>query len=76
MPTLRIDSIDYHYLLEGPPNRPIILLIHALMSNLHMWDSTVRALNAANYQTLRFDHIGHTHRHQQTPYPNPTPPKP
>jgi pimeloyl-ACP methyl ester carboxylesterase len=29
------------------------------MSNLHMWDSTVRALNAANYQTLRFDHIGH-----------------
>jgi 3-oxoadipate enol-lactonase len=29
------------------------------MSNLHMWDSTVRALTKANYQTLRFDHIGH-----------------
>lgn len=59
MPTLQIDSITYNYLLEGPPKRPIILLIHALMSNLHMWDSTVLALNKANYQTLRFDHIGH-----------------
>jgi pimeloyl-ACP methyl ester carboxylesterase len=59
MPTLQIDSITYNYLLEGPPNRPILLLIHALMSNLHMWDSTVRALTQANYQTLRFDHIGH-----------------
>ena len=59
MPTLQIDSITYNYLLEGPPNRPVILLIHALMSNLHMWDSTVLALNKANYQTLRFDHIGH-----------------
>lgn len=26
-----------------------------------MWDSTVRALTKANYQTLRFDHIGHNH---------------
>lgn len=66
MPTLQIDSITYNYLLEGPPNRPIILLIHALMSNLHMWDSTVLALNKANYQTLRFDHIGH----DLTPPPN------
>ena len=59
MPTIQIEPITYNYLLEGPPNRPIILLIHALMSNLHMWDSTVRALTQANYQTLRFDHIGH-----------------
>ena len=66
MPTLQIDSITYNYLLEGPPDRPIILLIHALMSNLHMWDSTVLALHKANYQTLRFDHIGHN----LTPPPN------
>jgi 3-oxoadipate enol-lactonase len=59
MPTIQIDTIAYNYLLEGPPNRPIVLLVHALMSNLHMWDSTVHALNKANYQTLRFDHIGH-----------------
>jgi 3-oxoadipate enol-lactonase len=59
MTTIHIDGIAYHTLLEGPKDRPIVLLIHALMSNLHMWDSTVHALNKANYQTLRFDHIGH-----------------
>jgi 3-oxoadipate enol-lactonase len=56
---VEVDGITYHTHLSGPPNRPLILLIHALMSNNHMWDSTVRALNAANYRTLRFDHIGH-----------------
>ncbi|KAM0708643.1 hypothetical protein Q7P35_005295 [Cladosporium inversicolor] len=59
MPTIQIASITYNYLLEGPPNAPVILLIHALMSNLHMWDSTVIALTKANYRTLCFDHIGH-----------------
>ena len=59
MPSIQISTITYNYLLEGPPNAPLILLTHALMSNLHMWDSTVLALNQANYQTLRFDHIGH-----------------
>lgn len=70
MPTIQIASITYNYLLEGPPNAPVILLIHALMSNLHMWDSTVHALNKANYRTLRFDHIGHN----LTPPPSPTDP--
>jgi 3-oxoadipate enol-lactonase len=59
MPTFHVDGIAYNTLLEGPKDRPVVLLIHALMSNLHMWDSTVHALNAANYRTLRFDHIGH-----------------
>jgi 3-oxoadipate enol-lactonase len=59
MTTINIDGIAYNALLEGPKDRPVVLLIHALMSNLHMWDSTVHALNKANYQTLRFDHIGH-----------------
>ena len=70
MPTIQIASITYNYLLEGPPNAPVILLIHALMSNLHMWDSTVHRLNKANYRTLRFDHIGHN----LTPPPSPTDP--
>lgn len=55
-----IDGISYHAILEGPKDQPVILLIHALMSNLHMWDSTVHALTKANYRTLRFDHIGHS----------------
>lgn len=57
--TCHIDGIAYHTLLEGPADQPIVLLIHALMSNHHMWDSTVLALHQANHQTLRFDHIGH-----------------
>ena len=61
MTTIQIDGIAYHAILEGPKNQPVVLLIHALMSNLHMWDSTVPALTQANYQTLRFDHIGHGH---------------
>jgi 3-oxoadipate enol-lactonase len=57
--TIQIDGIAYHTILEGPKDKPVVILIHALMSNLHMWDSTVRSLTKANYQTLRFDHIGH-----------------
>lgn len=60
--TVKIDGIEYYTLLEGPDApqkaRPI-LLCHALMSNLQMWDDTVKALNEVGYSTLRFDHIGH-----------------
>ena len=39
--------------------RPFILLSHALMADLRMWDSTVRALNEAGYDCIRYDHLGH-----------------
>lgn len=62
--TINIDGIEYYTLQEKPPGSqhhayPPILLCHALMSNLHMWDSTVKALNRAGYTTIRFDHLGH-----------------
>lgn len=53
------DKTTYHATLSGPQNGPLVLLTHALMSNSHMWDSTIRALHASNYRTLCFDHIGH-----------------
>lgn len=60
---VEVEGINYYTLLEGPDdqndNAPCVLLCHALMSNLHMWDSTVRTLNAAGFRTLRFDHVGH-----------------
>lgn len=60
---VEVEGINYYTLLEGPDNQasnaPCILLCHALMSNLHMWDATVRTLNAAGFKTLRFDHVGH-----------------
>ncbi|KAF7192855.1 3-oxoadipate enol-lactonase 2 [Pseudocercospora fuligena] len=56
-----LDGIKYYTLLEGsgPREEPPVLLCHALMSNLHMYDDTVKALNGAGYNTIRFDHIGH-----------------
>lgn len=63
---IEIDGISYHAVVEGPSEGPLIVLIHALMSNLHIYDSTVRALHGAGYRTLRFDHIGHN----KTPPPS------
>lgn len=57
--TIAIDSIPYYTRLEGPANGPLVVLIHALMSNHRIWDSTVIALHKAGYRTLRYDHIGH-----------------
>lgn len=57
--TVEIDSISYYTIVEGPPDGKLIVLIHALMANLHIWDSTVIALNKAGYKTLRYDHVGH-----------------
>ena len=64
--TVPIDGIDYSTLYEGPKGAPCVLLCHALMSNLHMWDSAVKALHGAGYSTLRYDHVGHNN----TPAPS------
>lgn len=54
-----IDGIRFNVLHEGDPAKPLVVLCHALMSNLHMWDSTAVALHEAGYSTLRYDHVGH-----------------
>jgi 3-oxoadipate enol-lactonase len=60
---VEVEGINYYTLFELPDsqdkNAPCVLLIHALMSNLHMYDATVKTLHAAGYSTLRYDHIGH-----------------
>ena len=38
---------------------PFVLLSHALMADLTMWDSTVTALTNAGYDVIRYDHLGH-----------------
>lgn len=65
---VEIEGVKYHTLLEGRPTgtESLILLCHALMSNMRMWDDTVKTLNNAGYSTLRFDHIGH----DRTPAPS------
>jgi 3-oxoadipate enol-lactonase len=56
---MKIDGIDFHVLHEGKPEQPLVVLCHALMANLHIWDSTVAALHQAGFSTLRYDHVGH-----------------
>ncbi|KAK5126032.1 hypothetical protein LTR85_011387 [Meristemomyces frigidus] len=60
---VELQGVNYYTLLEEPSSgeadAPCILLCHALMSNLHMWDATAKALNEAGYRTLRYDHVGH-----------------
>ncbi|KAK5734500.1 hypothetical protein LTR17_008860 [Elasticomyces elasticus] len=60
---VELDGINYFTLLEEPTDgtrdAPCVLLIHALMSNLHMWDDTTKVLRNAGYRTLRYDHVGH-----------------
>lgn len=64
---VKIDGISYHALLAGDPqSQPLIILIHALMSSLEMWDPTIPILQKAGYATLRFNHIGHS----STPAPS------
>ena len=52
-----VEGINYYTIYELPDtqdkNAPCVLLVHALMSNLHMYDNTVQALHAAGYATLR-----------------------
>ena len=65
MAIVSVASIDYYTILEGSLNAPLVVLIHALMANHHIYDSTVIRLHAAGYRTLRYDHVGHN----QTPPP-------
>jgi 3-oxoadipate enol-lactonase len=54
-----MDSINFFVRHEGPKDKPLIILCHALMANHHMWDHTVPALHSAGFSTLRYDHVGH-----------------
>ena len=70
---IEVEGINYFTLFEPPDsqdaNAPCVLLVHALMSNLHMYDATVKVLHEAGYSTLRYDHVGH---HNTPPPPSRT----
>jgi 3-oxoadipate enol-lactonase len=54
-----IVNITFNFIHEGDHSAPLILLSHALMANLHMWDDTVPFLHSLGYSTLRYDALGH-----------------
>ena len=55
--TLSKDS-SIHYELAGPHDAPVLVLSHALGTNLTLWDQQVEALRGS-FQIIRFDTRGH-----------------
>lgn len=58
MPFARAADIVVHFVADGPPDAPVVLLANALGSNLHMWDDQLAALARA-HRVLRYDMRGH-----------------
>ncbi|PJJ73564.1 pimeloyl-ACP methyl ester carboxylesterase [Diaminobutyricimonas aerilata] len=57
MPHLDVDGASLYYETAGDPAAPALLLIHAGIANLRMWDPIVPAL-AADHHVIRFDTRG------------------
>src|SRR5438270_322836 len=58
MPRAPLGEIDLYYLLEGPRNRPAVVLINGFSAPLEMWAPTVPAL-VPTYRVLLYDLRGH-----------------
>jgi 3-oxoadipate enol-lactonase len=53
-----INGARFHYWLDGPVGRPVVVLSNSLGTNFAMWDAQVRAL-AQKFRVLRYDSRGH-----------------
>ena len=57
MPLIYLEDIRLNAEISGPPGAPPIVLIHALGTNLTLWNNLMPAL--PEYRVLRFDIRGH-----------------
>ncbi|TFB75358.1 alpha/beta fold hydrolase [Cryobacterium glaciale] len=57
MPRLDVPGASLYYETQGDPDSPALLLIHAGIATLRMWDPQVAAL-AAHHYVIRFDTRG------------------
>lgn len=57
MPHLSVPGAELYYEAEGPASAPVVLLIHAGIASLRMWDPLVPVI-AADHYVLRFDTRG------------------
>ena len=55
---LRIDALDVHVQVDGPPGAPALLLLHSLGTSLHVWDAQAAEL-ARSFRVVRPDLRGH-----------------
>src|ERR1041385_1045590 len=58
MPTVQSNGCPIHYEIEGPDNRPVLMLCNSLGTTLHMWDGQMPALTQ-HFRVLRYDRRGH-----------------
>ncbi len=52
------DTVELHYVLEGPEDAPVLVMANSLGTTLHMWDEQTPALRE-KFRLLRYDHRGH-----------------
>lgn len=55
---ITINRNQVNYVLDGPPSAPVVMMSHALATNLTLWDSQIDALSR-NFRLLRYDSLGH-----------------
>jgi 3-oxoadipate enol-lactonase/4-carboxymuconolactone decarboxylase len=53
-----ITGLTVHVQQEGPPGGPVLLLLHSLATNLHVWDAQAGALSGG-FRIVRLDLRGH-----------------
>lgn len=53
-----VNGIQVNYEFVGSPSAPVVMLSHALATNLTMWDPQMEAL-AQSFRVLRYDSLGH-----------------
>ena len=58
MPFAEFDDITIHYLDEGTPTGPALVLAHALGTGVHLWDNILPLL-PEGLRVVRYDARGH-----------------
>ncbi|WP_019926828.1 3-oxoadipate enol-lactonase [Nocardia sp. BMG111209] len=54
-----MNAVAVHHVVAGPAGGTPVVLSGSLGSDLRMWEPQVRALTAAGYRVVRYDHRGH-----------------
>src|SRR6476619_7188292 len=58
MPIIQSNGCPIHVEVEGPENKPVLMLSNSLGTDLHMWDPQVAALTQ-HFRLVRYDRRGH-----------------
>jgi 3-oxoadipate enol-lactonase len=58
MPQFERDGVEFNVRLDGPENKPPLMLSNSLGTNLHMWDWQIPELTK-HFRVIRYDSRGH-----------------